>query len=396
MSDGSEPDFSLPEASLRAAGSIKWTMQGPQVLPAWVAEMDVRGCPAVVEALHRAVDDGAFGYPARDRDTDLPAATVELLERLSGWVVPAEQVVSCGDVLSGIRIVLDALCEGAPVVLPLPAYPPFLEAIPLTGRKIVGVPCVSESGSRQRLDLDRIDDALAAGARTVLLTQPHNPLGRVFTRDELLGLRDVVDRRGARVISDEIHSPLVLPGHRHVPYASLPGAGAHTTTLIAASKAWNVPGLRCAQIVCSTPEDLAALRKLPHVANHGVSSLGVVATIAAYRHGETWRQGVLRHLVDQRDLFGRLLAGQLPDASWEPLEATYLAWVDARAYRGRTADGQDRDCFDPGAAALKRGKVMVNRGADFGPGYEGFVRVNLGTSAERLHEIVRRLALAWT
>jgi len=403
MSYGDDvPDFCLTDGQMRAGGSIKWTAKGPGVLPAWVAEMDVRGCPAVVDALHRAVDAGTFGYPARDPDTDLPAATVDLLERLSGWSVPAEHVISCGDVLAGIRIVLEALCEDAPVVVPLPSYPPFLEAIPLTGRKISAVPCVGAHGAgpRQALDLDTIADALAAGARTVLLTQPHNPLGRVFTREELLGLRDVVDRHGARVISDEIHSPLVLPGHRHVPYASLPGTAEHATTLIAASKAWNVPGLKCAQIVCSTPRDAQAVGRLPHVANHGTSSLGVVATVAAYRYGESWRQGVLRHLLAQRDLFGRLMAERLPEAVWEPMEATYLAWVDARAYADRpvvaAGSGGAPERPDPGAAALLHGKVMVNRGRDFGPGYEGFVRVNLGTSTERLREIVRRLALAWT
>ncbi|MBI4942857.1 MAG: aminotransferase class I/II-fold pyridoxal phosphate-dependent enzyme [Actinobacteria bacterium] len=379
-------DFDVPDAELRAAGSVKWTYQPPDVLPAWVAEMDCRPCPPVLDAVRAAVDRGMFGYPALPRHTDLPEATAAFLRRRFGWAVDPARVLPTGDVMAGVRLVLETLCADAPVVVPTPTYPPFLDVVPLAGRQVVQVPCVVDGAGRPVLDLDAVDAAFAAGARTVLLAAPHNPLGRAFTPAELAGLRDVVTRyEGGRVLSDEIHAPLALPGAVHTPYAAVEGTADHVTTIVAASKAWNIPGLKCAQVVAGNAADLAALTGVAHVANHGLSPLGVVATVAAYTEGEPWLDSLMAHLGAQRDLFGDLLAAHLPDARWTPMEATYLAWVDARAY----------GLPDPAAAALRDGKVCVNPGRDFGDGYTGYVRVNLATSAERLTEVVRRLSKAW-
>ena len=383
--DFEPPDFELTDDELRAAGSVKWTWAPPDVLPAWVAEMDVRPCPPVARALHEAIDRGALGYPPLDSATELPEACAAFLGRRFGSAVEPERVIHCGDVMAGIRLVLESLCDPAPVVVPVPSYPPFLAMVPLTGRELVTVPCASD-GDRPVLDLDAVAAALAAGARTVLLSHPHNPLGRAFTGAELSGLRDVVAHHGARVISDEIHAPLLMPGVRHLPYASIDGTQDHVTTLVAASKAWNLPGLKCAQIIPGSTADLSALRQVPLVANHGTSSLGVVASVAAYRQGEPWLDGVLAHLAAQRELFGELVQKRLPQVSWYPMEGTYLAWLDARG----------TGLADPAAAARERGRVLVSSGRDFGPGYPGFVRVNLATSAERLERIVQGLATAWT
>ena len=388
------PDWDLTDAELRAAGSVKWTWDGADVLPAWVAEMDVRPAPVVLAAVHDAVSRGMFGYPPRDDVTGLPDATAAFLLRRFGLTVDPDRVVLCGDVMAGVRLTLDALCEPAPVVVPVPSYPPFLDVVPLTGRVMVPVPCTTGigigtgtgTGSLPTLDLDAIAAALAGGARTVLLSQPHNPLGRAFSRAELEALRDVVLAHGARVISDEIHAPLALAGATHLPYASIEGTADHVTTVVAASKAWNLPGLKCAQLVAGNPADLARLRGVVHVANHGVSPLGVVASVAAYTHGEPWLDAVLAHLTAQRDLFGQLVSQRLPDVSWQPMQATYLAWVDARG------TGLD----DPCAVALETGRVRVQPGSLFGLGYHGFARVNLATSARRLEQIVDRLATAWT
>lgn len=379
-------DFDVPDAELRAAASVKWTYQPADVLPAWVAEMDVRPCPAVLDAVREAVGRGMFGYPSFDAGSGLQEATAAFVARRFGWDVDPARVLSTGDVMAGVRLVLDVLCADAPVVVPTPTYPPFLDVVPLTGRSVVQVPCTTGPDGRAALDLDGVAAAFAAGARTVLLAQPHNPLGRAFTPAELAALRDVVARhRGGRVVSDEIHAPLVLPGAVHTPYASVEGTADHATTILAASKAWNVPGLKCAQVVAGNAADLAALTGAPHVANHGLSPLGRVATVAAYTDGEAWLDDLLVALADRRDLFGALLAEHLPDARWTPMEATYLAWVDAGAY------GPD----NPSATALARGRVLVNPGKDFGAGYDRFVRVNLATSRERLTEVVRRLAAGW-
>ncbi len=375
------PDWDLDDERLRRSGTVKWTHSGPDVLPAWVAEMDVVMAPVIRAALDDALDRGMTGYPPQDRVSGLGEATAGFLARRFSLDVDPARVVSCGDVMAGIRLVLEVLCERAPVVVPVPAYPPFLEVPEVSGRRLVTVPC-----REQALDIEAIGAALADGARTVLLSTPHNPLGRAFDATELAALRDVVLAHGARVISDEIHAPLVLRGARHTPYSALEGTAEHVTTVLAASKAWNMPGLKCAQVIPGTPADLAALRAAPLTANHGTSPLGIVASIAAYTHGEAWLDAVLDHLDAQRTAFAALLAEHLPHVAWTPMEATYLAWLDARG------TGLD----DPSTAALSRGRVMVHPGRWFGAGYRQFARVNLATSSERLERIVHALARAWT
>ncbi len=382
-----QPDFDLDDDAMRRGGSIKWTYAAPDVLPAWVAEMDVGACPAVSDALHQAIDRGAMGYPAPDSVNGLPEATADFLQRRFGWAAEPGLVMSCGDVMAGVMLVLQVLCDPGPVVVPVPSYPPFLMAVPYTGRELLTVPMIEPVGDQPwRLDLGRIDAALAGGARTVLLANPHNPTGRVFTRAELEALRDVVARRGARVISDEIHAPLLLDPGPHTPYASLNATAEHVTTLVAASKAWNLAGLKCAQIVLGSPADLALIRQLPPIANHGVSPLGIVASVAAYRDGGPWLDGLLRVLAQRRSQLSDLLATELPQVRWTPPQATYLAWLDARAL----------EPTDPAAATLARSKVMLSAGADFGSGYRRFVRLNFGTSAERLQRVIKGVASAWS
>ena len=390
MTDVDLPDWDLSDDELRAAGSVKWTWEGADVLPAWVAEMDVRPCPAVLAAVQDAVQRAAFGYPPRDQDSGVPEATAAFVSRRFDWQVDPSFVMTTGDVMAGVRLALERLCEAAPVVVPVPSYPPFLDVVPLTGRRLVTVPTRRDQDGTARLDLTAIEAALAAGARTVLLSQPHNPLGRAFDAEELGALRDVVVRHGARVISDEIHAALVLPADppvRHLPYAGLPGTADHTTTVLAASKAFNLPGLKCAQLVAGNAGDLAVLQAVPHVANHGVASLGLVATRAAYEHGDPWLDGVVAHLGQRRDQFATLLADQLPELTWTPQQATYLAWLDA----GPTG------LTDPAAAALAKGGVFVMGGRSFDPtgDHDRHVRVNLATSAQRLERIVAGLARAW-
>ncbi len=215
--------------------------------------------------------------------------------------------------MAGIGLALDTLCDPGPVVVPTPAYMPFLDVAQTTGRERVDLP-LDPDDEHATLDLDRLDALLAAGARTVLLSQPHNPWGRVFTRAELEGLRDVVLRHGARVISDEIHAPLVLDGAEHVPYLSVEGTADHAVTVLAASKAFNTAGLKCAQVVAPGRDDARALSQVPLVRNCGLSPLGAVAARAAYTEGDAWLDALRRRLSDQRDLFEQLLAAELPAA----------------------------------------------------------------------------------
>jgi cystathionine beta-lyase len=293
-------------------------------------------------------------------------------------------VLPTADVTVGVRIALEVLSERAPMVLPLPAYDPQHGLAQLTGREQWDLP-VDPDGDSYVVDLDALDRLFARGARTLLLTQPHNPGGHVHTRAELEGIRDVVTRHGGRVVSDEIHGPLVLPGAEHVPYLSLEGTADHAVAVVAASKAFNIPGLKCAQIVTGDDATRDRLVDIPMAQNDSWGSLGIVASVAAYDEGDPWLAALIERLDQQRTLLGRLLAEHLPEARMRPLEATYMVWLDLRAY------GHD----DPSEVVLAAG-VRVSPGESYWPGLVGHVRLNIATSSERLTEIVRRMAGALT
>ena len=376
-------DFTDDEA--RRALVLKWGSVPDDVIPAWVAEMDYHLDPVVHEAVLRAVRDGVTGYPVFGSEDGLGAAYAGFADRHFGQPVEPDWVLPVVDVTAGVRVALDALSDDGPVVFPTPGYPPQFGVPGLTGRTLVELRAEPDSETAV-IDLERLDSLLAAGARTLLLTQPHNPWGRVFTRDELEGIRDVVLRHQARVVSDEIHAPLVLPGASHLSYLALEGTHDHAVAVVAASKAFNTAGLRCAQLVVPDPGARQRVLSSPMAANDSWSPLGVVAARTAYEHGDPWLASLVERLDQQRSLLGELLADHLPEVRRWPLEATYLAWLDAGAY------GHE----DPAAVALERGRVKVMPGVDFAPGLAGHIRVNIATSPHRLTEIVRRLASAWT
>ncbi len=375
----------LTDEEARRALVLKWGTVEPGVLPAWVAEMDYALAPVVRDALLEAIDVGVTGYPEIDGRARLGEAYADFARRHWGWDVDPALVRPVSDVTAGIRVALEVLSEQAPVVQPVPSYPPQLWVIGITGRKRVDL-VLDPDQTEATIDLDRLDELFTDGARTLVLTQPHNPWGRVFTKAELEGVRDVVVKHGARVISDEIHAPLTLPGATHVPYLSLEGTADHAVAVVAASKAFNTAGLRCAQIVAADSETMRRIRDVPDPLNDSWSPLGEVAAVAAYEHGDAWLAALVRRLADQRELLAELLATHLPEVRMRPLEATYLAWLDVRAY-GHA---------DPAAVALERGRVKLAPGQDYHPGLEGHVRLNIATSPERLEEIVVRLASAWT
>jgi cystathionine beta-lyase len=379
------PVVDLTDARARRALVLKWGTVAEDVIPAWVAEMDYELDPVVHEALLRAVRDGVTGYPVFGHTPELAEAYAAFAQRHYGSVVDPAWVTPVVDVTSGVRVALDVLSEDGPVVFLVPGYSPQLDVAALTGRKRVDVE-IHPDAPRAEVDLERLDALFADGARTLLLTQPHNPWGRVFTLPELEGIRDVVLRHRARVVSDEIHAPLVLPGATHTSYLDLPGTHEHAVALVAASKAFNTAGLRCAQLV--VPEAAARQRLLdqPMARNDSWSPLGVVAAVAAYTDGDPWLASLVERLDELRTLLGALLAEHLPLARMRPLEATYLVWLDVRAY------GHD----DPAAVALDRGRVKLGPGHEYAPGLPGHVRLNIATSPERLTEIIRRLAAAWT
>ncbi len=365
---------------LRRRRTVKWSLYGPDVLAAWVAEMDFDTAPSVRAAIAEAVEREDFGYAPGDLG-DLTTACADFMRTQYGWDVPPARVFPVADVLTGIRAAFDVFDPDArPVVLPTPAYPPFFEIVELSGRAVAAVPMRHDV-----LDVDGIGAALERGARTVLLCNPHNPTGRAFTTEELLALAHVVDHHGARVVADEVHAPLVYPGARHVPYATVSDtSGEHTITVTSMSKACNLAGLKCAQVIASNHADAKRWRELRVFEVAGPAPIGIAASIAAYRVSHEWLRDLVDYLDSGRRLLIARLAAEAPAIRCTLPEATFMAWLDC------TALGLD----DPARFFLDHARVALSDGPPFGPGCEQRVRFNFATSHALLEQIVAAMGAA--
>lgn len=369
---------------LRAKGSWKWTAPGPGGFGAAVAEMDFGAAEPILAALGRLSADAAFGYLPPHLSDELGLACAEFIRRKFGWTVDPARVHPVPDVIKALELAITHYSRpGSPVILPTPAYMPFLIVPGYLGRDIIQVP-MRNSGGTFALDLEGIDAAFAAGGHVVIFCNPYNPLGRVFTADEMRDLTEVVDRHGGRVFADEVHAPLVYPGYRHIPYASTSDtAAAHTLTATSASKAWNLPGLKCAEVILTSDADARRWAELGMFATHGAANPGVVANIAAFREGEPWLADALAYLDDSRRLLADLVRSHLPHVRYQPPQGTYLAWLD---------------CSDlglagsPGALVTERAQVTVVDGPAFGEGGAGSFRFNFATPQPLIAEMIGRIA----
>jgi cystathionine beta-lyase len=377
---------------LRRRGSVKWTAPGPDGFGAAIAEMDFGAAPPIIDALMRLSADAVFGYLPPHLADELATACAEFEKRRFGWDVDPASIHPVPDVIKALEIAITHFSRpGSPVILPTPAYMPFLIVPGLLGRDIIQVQVREDSDNASRsgfftLDLDAIDAAFRAGGHLVVFCNPYNPLGRVFTFEEMAQLTDVVERHGGRVFADEVHAPLVYPGQRHIAYASTSEAAAsHTLTATSASKAWNLPGLKCAEVILTNEPDRQHWEEIGPFASHGASNPGVVANIAAFRHGEDWLDEVLAYLDQSRHLLADLLSRHLPEVRYRPPDGTYLSWIDCTAMN---LPGS------PGALVTDRAQVTVVDGPAFGTGGDGSFRFNFATPQPILVEMVDRIAVA--
>jgi cystathionine beta-lyase len=376
-------DFdALTLEQLRRRTSAKWSVYPSDVLPAWVAEMDVPLAPAIHDALRAAIDDDDTGY-ANARPVVAPAF-VRFVARWFDWTVDPATVFVGPDVLVVLGEVIRAVTpRGGRVVVNSPVYPPFYAIVPEVERAIENVPLV-RAGATWSLDFAALERAFAGGAHAYLLCSPHNPVGRVFTVAELTRVAELAQRYGVVVIADEIHAPLTYPGVTHVPFLRVAAAVglADAVGLWSASKAWNLAGLKCALIVAGSETMRERLRALPAELPYRAGHLGAIAATAAFDDGEAWLRALLAHLDRNRLLLRYLLAGALPGVVYEPPQATYLAWLDCTALG---LDGSPVDAF------LTRGRVALSRGRDFGAEGAACVRLNFATTAPILREVVERM-----
>ena len=379
---------------LRQRTSMKWRSHPDDVLPLWVAEMDVPLAPPVHAALSEALDRGDTGYPV---GTAYAEALAGFASQRWGWDgVAVERTAIVPDVMLGIVEVLHLVtAPGDTVVVSCPVYPPFYAFLETAGRSVREVPL----GQHGRLDLDALAEAFGSpvdGRRPAafLLCSPHNPTGTVHTAQELSAVAALADEHGVRVVSDEIHAPLVLPGAGFVPYLCLPGAE-DAFAVLSATKGWNLAGLKAALLVAG-PGAAADLARLPEVVSHGPSHVGVLAHTAALTDGGPWLDALLAGLDAKRTLLRTLLDQHLPGARWTRPEATYLAWLDCRALGLDDGDGPDErglvtSSAGPAGVFLREARVALSAGPAFGTGGAGHVRLNYATSREVLEQAVVRM-----
>ncbi|WP_077797206.1 MalY/PatB family protein [Streptomyces sp. JHA26] len=382
---GPDPLRALTLDRLRRRTSMKWRTHPDDVLPLWVAEMDVPLAEPVVRAVTDAMELGDTGYPA---GTAYAEALAAFAGKRWGWDdLAVERTALVPDVMLGVVEMLKLVTgPGDPVIVNPPVYPPFYQFVTHMERRVVEAPL----GADLRIDPQVLEDAfrraVADGGRAAyLLCSPHNPTGTVHTAEELATVAALAERYGVRVVADEIHAPVVAGGVRFVPYLSVPGAE-RGLSLMSASKGWNLPGLKAA-LALAGPGAAGDLDRMPEEVGHGPSHVGVIAHTAALRDGVPWLDAVLAGLDGNRRLLTDLLAAHLPGVVHHPGEATYLAWLDCRALG--LGD-------DPAEAFLRRGRVALSPGPDFGTGGAGHVRLNLATSPEVITEAVRRMASALT
>lgn len=381
---------------LRLRTSMKWRVHPPDVLPLWVAEMDVSLADPIAEALTTAVARGDTGYAAGARR--YAEAFAGFAARRWGWSGPAaEHTAIVPDVMLGIVEVLKLITDpGDAVVVNAPVYPPFYAFVTHAGR------CVVEArlGADGRIDPASLEAAFGTAAgigdrAAYLLCSPHNPTGAVHTADELAHVAALASRYGVRVISDEIHAPLVLPGASFTPYLSVPGAE-DAFAVTSASKAWNLAGLK-AGLVIAGPDAAADLDRMPEEVSHGPSHLGVIAHTVSFAEGEPWLDALLAGLAANRDLLGRLLAERLPLVGYTPPQGTYLAWLDCRRLGLDEAGGGDgpgivSELAGPARVFLDQARVALSSGHVFGSGGAGHVRLNFATSQAILTEAITRMS----
>lgn len=368
---------------LRERQSAKYQVYPADVIPAWVAEMDFPLAEPVASALHAAIERSDTGYRSA---LGVGEALSAFATSRWGWAIDPDAVTPIADVLTGVAWSLALFTEpGDGVVVNPPVYPPFYSTVTkVSGRELVHVPMSRSVDGSYDWDLDALGSAFARPDVTAfVMSNPHNPTGSVPSRAVMTRIVELAEQHGVVIVSDEIHGPLAMPGSPHVPLMSVAPPDANAVILVSASKAWNLPGLKCAQLVGTARTQPLIRTRLPMEVTFGAGHLGAIAAVAAYREGGAWLDDVVAILDGNRRLLADLVAAELPGVGYVPPQASYLAWLDMRS----SGLGDD-----PAAAILERGRVALSPGPTYGPGGEGFARLNFATSPALLTDIVGRIA----
>ncbi|MAO73297.1 MAG: aminotransferase [Acidimicrobiaceae bacterium] len=377
--------FDLDLDRVRNRPGIKWERHGDDVLCAWVADMDLEVPEFITNAVIERINSGGLGYGFYDEPIPVLEAFRDRMRNAFDWRVEVSEIIRVHDVIQGLELVLDTLVPpGAGVVVQTPVYPPFYSSIEGVGRRWVANPLV-EMETGWSLDFEHLESvASQQDVSALLLCHPHNPSGFVMDKTDLAQVIEIADRHDLLVISDEIHCDLVYAPNEHLPTASISELAAQrTVTLIAATKTFNMAGLRMAFVHTASEKYLPSLQQIRPRMIGGINGLGQVATVAGWEHGDAWLSELVAGLDRNRHLLGELLNDYLPAVHYRLPEATYLAWLDCR----ELGLGDD-----PAEIFLAQNKVALSSGPDFGIEGLGYVRLNFATSPKMLQMIVERMA----
>jgi cysteine-S-conjugate beta-lyase len=375
----------------RGTESFKWRTYPDDVLPLWVADMDFLSPEPVRRALRDVVDHGVFGYPRglHGDTTDLPEYAQTIVERLRDryvWHIEPQDVIF----LPGVVVGLNAMCnmfrvQGGSIAVQPPVYTPILDAPQTAGLTRHEALLAHQPDGTYEVDWDQFEAALQADTRAFILCNPHNPVGRVFRRDELARMAELCLARNVLICSDEIHGDLIYRGQQHLPIASLdPEIAQHTVTFFAPSKTFNLPGLQASVLIIQNAELRQRFQTARQMMLPWVNVLGLAAMQAAYREGQAWLDQLRVYLEANRDFVYEYVQAELPGVRMVKPEATYLAWLDCR---GTSLE-------DPYQFFLNKAKVALNDGKTYGAGGQGFVRLNFGCPRSTLEEALRRMKQA--
>jgi cysteine-S-conjugate beta-lyase len=370
-------------AELTRRKSFKWRTYPPDVLPTFVAEMDFTVADEISEAVRAALEIGDTGYP---HVGELGDAFASFAAGRLGWRPRRDWVFAVPDVMTGIvEVLLATTPHGSGVVINPPVYGPFFFRLGFIGRRVVEAPLRRLDDGSYDLDFEAVDRALARpDVGAYLLCSPHNPLGNIWSRDQLATIGDLCQRRGVQLLVDEIHAPLTMPEARYVPFGSIDHEMTERAFIFSsASKGWNIAGLKCGIAIAGSAHGASVLAERWEALL--CSHLGLLASVAAFTQSLAWLDAAVTQIDENRRLLARLLREQLPRVGYVPGSATFLAWLDCR----NLGLGED-----PAAAFLERGRVALSPGPEFGVQGAGFARLNIGTSPELISEAVRRMAVA--
>ena len=371
--------------------SLKWVyprkvLKVEDAIPMWVADMDFEAPPAVIEAIRRRAAHGVYGYPLIP--PSFWQAAIGWLGRRHGWEVQKAWMAKSPGIVPALNYAVRAFAKpGDGVIIQTPVYFPFYHAVENNGRRVIRNP-LRFDGRRYTMNLEDLEMKLDEGGRMLILCSPHNPVGRVWTRDELEALGRLAKERDLVIVSDEIHADLVYSGHRHHVLAALSSDLAdRTVTCIAPSKTFNIPGLSTAVVIASNPKLLEAFKDETERAGFELGQVfGIVGFEAAYAHGEDWLDELLPYLEANVDFLEKFLEERIPGVRLVRPEGTYLALLDCRGLGLEPAALND--------FFLKKARVYFSDGVLFGEEAAGFVRINFGCPRVLLVEALERIERA--